>query len=259
MFYLALEKIASGYRDHIISVSNVDRQSALDNKLIDAKKITIVYNGLPQVPFLSKDEAKKELGLERVSPPLPLGEGRGEGSQSKFIVGSTSNFYRTKGLDILIDAVALMDEETKSKIQVAVIGEGPERKNLELRIKNFGLGNCVTLAGNISGVNKYLKAFDIFVLPSRKEGFPFAILEAMQAGLPIIATNVGGIPESLGNAGILIAPENPKALAGAMQSLLTDLPKQKELAQKAQERSKLFTEEKMLAETKKVYELVMEK
>lgn len=243
MFYLALEKIASGYRDHIIAVSNVDRQSALDNKLIDAKKITTVYNGLPQVPFLSLELARKELGLD----------------ENKIIVGSTSNFYRTKGLDILIDAVALMDEETKSKIQVAIIGEGPERKNLEVKIKNFRLENCVTLAGNISDVNKYLKAFDIFVLPSRKEGFPFAILEAMQAGLPIIATNVGGIPESLGDAGILIAPENPKALAGAMQSLLTDLPKQKDLAQKALQRSKLFTEEKMLAETEKAYELVMEK
>ena len=78
-------------------------------------------------------------------------------------------------------------------------------------------------------------------------------MEAMQASLPIIATNVGGIPEALGDAGILVKPENPQALAGAIQSLLSNIPKQKDLSQKALERSKLFTQEKMLAETEKIY------
>jgi glycosyltransferase involved in cell wall biosynthesis len=240
-FYLALEKIASGYRDFIITVSDADRQSALDNKLIAANKISTIHNGLPAIDFLPKDRARQELRLD----------------ETKIIIGNTSNFYRTKGLDILIEAIGKLRGEIGDRCQFVIIGEGAERNNLELRITDYGLKNSAILLGKKENAAVYLRAFDIFVLPSRKEGFPFALLEAMQAGLPIISTNVGGIPEALGDAGILIKPEDPQALAMAIQSLLSDVPKQKDFSQKALERAKLFTEEKMLAETEKVYKLMI--
>jgi len=270
-FYLALEKIASGYRDFIITVSDADRQSALNNKIIAADKIATVHNGLPPIDFLPKDRARQELGLPPVSLPLPPGEGRlalnpseasglgGEGFQNIFIIGNTSNFYRTKGLDVLIDAIAILDKKSPPDFQLAILGKGKLQKDLEQQIARLNLGAKIRLLTNLQRADIYLKAFNIFVLPSRKEGLPFALLEAMQAGLPIIATNVGGIPETLGDAGILIPPDDSRALAKAISDLLSDQTKQKELSQKALLQSKLFTEEKMLAETEKVYKLVIKK
>jgi len=296
-FYLALEKIASGYRNYIITVSDADRRSALNNKLIAADKISTIHNGLPKIDFLPKDRARQELGLtnplpnpppsdalgERekrtglspVPPPLPtcptklqrswMGEGRpvphrsqttgagGEGSQNGIIIGNTSNFYLTKGLDVLVNAIAMLDKKSPPDFFLAILGKGKLQKDLEQQIARLNLGAKIRLLTNLQRADIYLKAFDIFVLPSRKEGLPFALLEAMQAGLPIIATNVGGIPEALGDAGILVEPENPLALAGAIQSLQSNISKQKDLSQKALERSKLFTQEKMLAETEKIY------
>src|SRR5258708_19959060 len=86
----------------------------------------------------------------------------------------------------------------------------------------------------------FRSAFDTFILSSRKEGFPFVILEAMRAGLPIIATKVGGIPEALGNAGILVNPDDAQALARAMENLSADKNFRTTLSQPAQQQSKQF-------------------
>jgi glycosyltransferase involved in cell wall biosynthesis len=299
-FYLALEKIASDYRDFIITVSDADKNSALANNLIKPDKITTIHNGIGLIDFLTKDEARHTLklsddekpfsGTVDVSP-LPLLSSRAKpnasedesrdpstprlhssvgmthprvepsgimpSEENKIIIGTIANFYKTKGLDVLIKAMSLLDDNIKQKVHLAIIGSGPEFRNLELGIRNYGLEQTVKLLGKIDNTAQYLRAFDIFVLPSRKEGFPYALLEAMQAGLPIVATNVGGIPEALGDAGMLIKPENPKVLAGAIAYISQNQQKRTELSQKAPERSKLFTEEKMLAETKKVYERVL--
>jgi glycosyltransferase involved in cell wall biosynthesis len=236
-FYLAAEKLASGYRDYIITVSDADKNSALANNLISPNKVGTIHNGIGQIDFLNKQQARTDLKLP----------------DDKIIIGTLANFYKTKGLDVLIDAVALLDEDIQSKIQVVIIGDGSERKNLEFRIMNYELGNCVKLMGKIPDASKFLKAFDIFVMPSRKEGFPYAILEAMAAGLPIIASNVGGMPEALGNAGMIIKPEDPKALANAIKYLVGDNEKRNELSRTALQRSKLFTEAIMLEQTQEIY------
>jgi glycosyltransferase involved in cell wall biosynthesis len=91
---------------------------------------------------------------------------------------------------------------------------------LETTIKNGQLENDIILLGNIPNASKYLKAFDIFVLPSLKEGLPYVLLEATQAGLPIVASNVGGIPDIVGDKGILVPPKDPEALATAIKQTL---------------------------------------
>jgi len=236
MFYLALEKVASAYRDFIITVSDADKKSALDNKLIAPNKITTVYNGIPQIEFLTKQQARQELGLD----------------ENKIIVGNTSNFYNTKGLDILIQAVSLPDKNPADG-QFVIMGKGKLQGEIEQQISKLHLEPKIKLLTNLRQADIYLKAFDIFVLPSRKEGFPFALLEAMQAGLPIVATRVGGIPEALGEAGLLVEPENPSALALALNNLITNKNLADQYGQKALDRSKLFTETKMLEQTEKIY------
>lgn len=100
---------------------------------------------------------------------------------------------------------------------------------------------------------KFLKAFDIIVSPSRLEGFPFGLLEAMQSGVPIIATNVGGVPELLGEGGLLAEP-NPKSISQKLSELLQNKQLQSRISQESISQSKKFSNQSMIAETEKVYQ-----
>ncbi len=241
-FYLAVEKIASDYRDFIITVSDADKKSALDNKLITEEKITTIHNGLPKLNFLAKDEARDQLKIP----------------QNVLVCGNTSNFYKTKGQDVFIQAVTQLPKEILDKVLFVIFGNGPEFSKLKPLILNLKLTNSFRLLGQTKNAFQYLKALDVFILPSRKEGFPYSILEAMQAGLPIITTAVGGVPEALGTSGMLIKPEDPKALAGAITYLIANEQKRKELSELALQRSKLFSETRMLEETKAIYQQLLQ-
>ncbi len=236
-FYIALEKIASDFRDCIISVSEYDRNSAIKHKIINPEKLKVVYNGLPDLKFYEAKEAKNKLRL-------PL---------DKITVGCIANFYKTKGLDILIKAVGQLPSDAKSRCQVIICGSGPELENCKNLIKNLNLENIVSLPGQISKAYKYLKAFDIFAFPSRKEGMPFALLEAMQAASAIITTNAGGIPETVSNGAIIVEKENIRALSLALLELINNPAKRENLSFEALKRSKIFSEKNMLESTYQTY------
>jgi len=244
----------------IIAVSDRDRQSALANRLIAPEKITTIHNGIPAIDFLPCDEARKALGLSQpftATSPLPSPhEGMVSIERERLVFCTIANFYKTKGLDVLVEAVAMLDKEVRDKCLFAIIGEGTEKKKLEDRIQKLGLADIFKLLGNVPDASRYLKAFDAFILPSRKEGFPYTLLEALQAGLPIIATDVGGNSEAIGDAGILVRPEDPKSLAGAICQIINGSDNLVGFSQKAKTRSVDFTEERMLKETEKVYEKV---
>lgn len=225
-FYLALEKVASGYRDFIITVSDADRKSALKNKLISPNKIQTIHNGIGPIDFLPRDEARKQLGL-------PLG---------KKIMGVIANDYKTKGLDIVAKLKPVFGT------MIAVIGKVSGDKQSSQTIKYLGYKPNAAI---------YLKAFDGTMIPSKKEGFPYVALEAMQAGSAILATDVGGNKEALGDAGIIVEPNSPEALQKIIELEFINDNKIKELSEKSLARSKLFTEEKMFAETKKIYDLLL--
>ena len=104
------------------------------------------------------------------------------------------------------------------------IGEGEERVLLERQIQSLELKDKVFLAGAVPEAARYLKAFDIFILPSRKEGLPYTILEAGLAGLPVVASAVGGIPEIITSmeSGILIRARDPREIARALKFLINE-------------------------------------
>jgi len=245
-FYLALEKTASSYRDFIITVSDADKQSALDSNLIKADKIQTIHNGIAPINFLSKEQARTALGL----------------ANNKLVIGTIANFYKTKGLDVLVKAVSMLAYDIRNKIEVVIIGDGPESENLKLKIENLNLKEQFKLLGKIDNAGTFLKAFDVFTLPSRKEGLPYTLLEAMQAGLPIVASNVGGIAEALGDAGFLVRADDAQELSTVLSKIISDLNSHgpayfNELSHKAKQRAAMFTEEKMLSETGKVYQKLM--
>ena len=104
------------------------------------------------------------------------------------------------------------------------MGDGEERAKLEQQIAAHGLGNTVFLAGCIPDAARLLPAFDIFILPSLKEGLPYTILEALQARIPVVATSVGGIPDMIqsGKNGLLVPPQSSSALHSALTELIRD-------------------------------------
>jgi len=145
-------------------------------------------------------------------------------------------------------------ERMEKEFTVGTIGEATKNKGHKYLIeasKNFP-DIKLNIISNIPNASKYLKNFDIFVLPSLKEGLPYVILEAGLAGLPVIASNVGGIPEIIenGKEGLLVPPANPEELAVAIKKLIEDKTLRENLAKNLHEKiQREFSLEKMLKET----------
>lgn len=241
IIYIWAEKFSAKYKDKLICVSEFDRQIGIKNQISDENKFVTINNGILKLNFLLKDEAKKELAL-------PL---------NNTIIGTIANFYPTKGLTYLTQAAKIVTEKYPNTF-FRIIGFGQLKNQLDDEVKKLKLGDKLLIdkIETKDGGYKYLLAFDIYTLPSVKEGFPFAILEAMQAGLPIIATSVGGIPEMIinGTNGLLVPPADPQALAEAIIKLLEN----KELAKKFGDQAKIdvaqnFSLEKMIAKTSEIY------
>jgi len=145
----------------------------------------------------------------------------GEGAQS--IVVALARLQPEKGIDDLIDAVALLPADM-SGVRVVVAGAGPEEDRLRSRVVAVGLAERIHLLGHRSDIGSLLAAADIFCLPSRHEGLPVSLLEAMQAGLPCLATRVGGIPTVVedGRDGLLVDAGDPEDLALSLARLAAD-------------------------------------
>lgn len=241
LLYAAVERFSAKLRDFTITVSARDYQTGLKHHAVTKGKVKVIHNGIASIDFVERSQARKHLAC----------------LDNKIVFGSVGYFYPNKGFDILIDAVSTLPEDVQQKIQVVVIGTGQEFENCKLKIQNLGLTSIFILPGLVPEASRYLKAFDVFVLPSRKEGFSYTILEAMQAGLPIVATRVGGIPEAVGAEAILVEPQDPHALARALE-LVTQNPTERErLGHGALERSAEFNLTNMLGQTEQVYQAVM--
>jgi glycosyltransferase involved in cell wall biosynthesis len=123
-----------------------------------------------------------------------------------------------------------------------MVGDGPERKNLESLARSLGIFNAVLFTGVNLDVSTILPAMDAFILSSKTESFSNAILEAMAAGLPVIATDVGGNPESVlhGETGLLVPKENPEAMAKAMVELFNNPSKAASMGISGKKRVQIF-------------------
>jgi len=142
------------------------------------------------------------------------------GSPCKKLI-TVAHFDRFKGHEVLLKALRLVNPETPW--QCLLVGDGTERTAIEDAARAWGLDDRVQFLGSRSDVPDLLRQTDIFVLPSLWEPFGIAVLEAMAAGIPVIACRAGGIPEIItdGTTGLLVPPGNPEALAQAIQYLLS--------------------------------------
>jgi len=139
------------------------------------------------------------------------------------VLMATSRLHPQKGHRHLLDAFALLRASFPA-LRLAVVGDGSERQNLEEQARQLGLADSVAFTGFRADVADLLRAADLFVLPSLREGLPNTALEAMAAALPVVATAVDGVPEAVvaGETGLLVPPGNAARLRDAVARLLTE-------------------------------------
>jgi len=172
---------------------------------VPRERITVIPNGVDVARFGAG-------GADRG----PLGAVNGE-----TVIGSVGCLAARKDYATLLDALALLSARGR-RFHAALVGDGPERGELEARAARLGLTERTTFLGERPDVERLLPGMDVFVLSSREEGIPNALLEAMAAGRPAVATAVGGTPEVLedGVTGWLVPPADPAALADALEQTL---------------------------------------
>lgn len=176
------------------------------------------------------------------------------------LVATAARHHPVKGLDVLLAAVArLVREEHLPPFRVLLFGEGPDTELLRAQAKQAGVAEQVAFVGFRADVRDILAGVDLFVLPSRAEGFGLAALEAMAAGVPVVTTSVGNLPHLLdhGRAGILVPSEDAGALATALGDLLRNPERRLALGAAARARYlEAFTPERMAEETMAVWDAV---
>lgn len=191
----------------ILAVSREDRRRMIEIERISPEKVIFVPNGIPTPAPPSGADVREELGIDPEAP----------------VVGTVCGLRPAKALEVLIDAAEPLARRFPG-LMVLIVGSGPEADALERRIEQRGLAETVKLIGQRGDIPDVLRAFDLGVCCSDSEGSPLSVLEYMEAGLPVVATRVGGIPDfiSPGEQGLLVEPRDPGGLAAAIAELLSD-------------------------------------
>lgn len=235
-------RLARVFPDRIVANSRAVRSA-----LGDLGRISVVYNGLPAsafAPSAGREELRRELGA-----------GPGE-----VLVGTAGHFAPLKGQEDLVRAAArVLAAAPHARFALAGGAIYPAwrdyREAVLALIGSLGLDGRVVCPGNRDDLRAFLAALDVFVLPSRSEGFGRSALEAMAAGLPVVATAVGGVPEVVADSetGILVPPRDPGALSAAVLRLVRDGDLRKKLGAAGRERARLFTAERTVSGVVEVY------
>lgn len=218
--------IVNHMADAVIAVSaKMKDQAALEG--IGSEHVIVIQNGIESVSLegVNRSEVRKEAGLE---------------DKDIFLL-SVGRLVYQKAHQILVSAMPLVLSEFPD-VKLGICGDGLLRSQLELQIKELELVQNVRLLGKSDHVARFLSAADIFVLPSRWEGLPIALLEAMSVGLPIVATAVEGVDEVVldGEHGLLVDVEDVNGLAQAILQLLRNPEMRKKMGDASRARLQNF-------------------
>jgi glycosyltransferase involved in cell wall biosynthesis len=216
--YNHIDCLALRFGKKIIAVSDGIRRDLIRTG-IRPERITTIPNAVGAcAPAGESGRIRRLLGI-------------GEGER---VAGYAGRLSVEKGLVYLIEAVGILKGRGE-RFRLLIVGDGPERGSLEEMTRAKGVADMVTFAGFQADVEEWLGSMDIFVLPSLTEGTPMALLEAMSAGLPVLATAVGGVPLVVedGVNGLLAAPGDPQKLSEGLSLLLHDPSLRKKLGRAA--------------------------
>lgn len=218
-----------------IAVSQAVKDFMVESQISRADKIKVVYNAIEP----AKRKAKLFLG-------------------DKTVLGTVGTLNEHKGIQYLVRAMPKVRREFP-KVKLVIVGEGVYKKHLQQQVKKMRLERFIEFTGFVKDIEGEMIKFDIYVQPSLSESFGLAIVQAMNLGIPIVATNAGGIPEvvTTGKSGILVEAGKPEALADAILTLLRDETKARKMGKLAAEEAKIkFNIRSMVKETEEIYEKV---
>jgi len=241
------DRLLARFTDQIIALSEATRSSAAKELGVGLNKITVIYPGVDIGKFTireTKREVRNALNLPHDVP----------------IIGIVARLDPVKGHEYLLDAMLRVWNFIASA-KLMIVGAGPLEESLRSRVERLGLSKQVMFMGMRRDIPQLLKAMDIFVLPSLQEGFGMALLEAMVMGLPVIATNVGGIPEVVddGKTGILVPPRDPDALSEMILVLLKDEKQRHRMGMLGKEKAlSQFTAQHSVAQLQALYESLLQ-
>lgn len=209
---LRLQRLLNHFVDVFVANSEATREWARRVEGIVPGRLRVIHNGFGAAPRGADDETLRLRARQTLDLPLDAP-----------VVGIVANLRPVKRLDVFLRAAARAREALPTA-RFVIIGEGEERERLQTLARSLGLNGEVHFAGRRTDVSDLLPAFDVGVLSSDSESFSNAIVEYMAAGLPVVATDVGGCREALAGepGGILVAPGDAEALGRAMAEMLGD-------------------------------------
>lgn|GEM_PF-381596 len=251
--------------DSVIAISEAVKKHIVALEEVKEKKVKVVYNpvGSGQWAVHSGQFSVNRKQFELAVPngmnhsEEDITNGYGKKKKETFVFVTTCRLVPIKNLDRLINAfVGLSKENPDRELFLKIVGDGPDRKKLEYRAREQGIGNWIAFEGFQENVWPFLQVADAFILPSLSEGSSVSLAEAMIAGLPSIVTHVGGAIEILGDSqsGFLINPLDTDSIKSAMQQMI-DLNAQEHLAmsERAMEEAKRFSVNKYIESLMAIY------
>jgi glycosyltransferase involved in cell wall biosynthesis len=207
--------------DAFLAVSRQSRRAMVELEGIDPQLIRFVPLGIAAPPTTPGADVRAELGIVDGAP----------------VIGTACTLRPEKALEVLVRGAASLVEEFPD-LRVLIAGEGPDRPRVESLIDRLDLGRTVTLLGGRGDIPDFLRALDVAVCSSNWEGSPLSVMEYMEAGLPVVATRVGGVPDMIsdGVEGVLVPPGEPERIAAAVGELLRDPGLAAEMGRRGQTR-----------------------
>jgi glycosyltransferase involved in cell wall biosynthesis len=242
VFYSMLEHVAARWCDRVVSVSEFHRRWAQELGICGPDKILAIPNGIVVQNFdarTSPAEIRRNLGVE----------------QQDFVILSTGRLAHEKGLEHLIEAAAILRRK-RQRFRVVLAGDGPLRARLEGLARDLDVTDRVTFLGYREDISDLLAACDLVVLPSLREGLSIALLEAMAAGKPIVATNIGSNSSVATGAdmALLVPTCDPPALCDAILRFSQDPAMRARLGGNARRLFETrYTEDRMLNSYRRLY------
>ncbi|MBI2162331.1 MAG: glycosyltransferase family 4 protein [Candidatus Rokubacteria bacterium] len=239
--YLGIERRLSRWTHTIINVSRTQEAEALALRLVEPRQNVTVVNG---VDLDTQD---------RIVAAAPIPRERFGLGRDLFVLGTVARFDPVKRLDTLVSALRALE---RPRVSLLLVGGGPESDRLQRLVAAAHLGGRVIFAGWLDDSARVYPAIDLYVAVSAKEGLPLALLEAMGAGLAVVATDVPGHRDVVrdGETGLLVPAGDEQALAAAIETLMDDPVRRLQMGRAGRERVlKEFTVRSMVDKTAEIY------
>ena len=217
-----------------IAVSGAVKDFLVTSHISYPEKVVVIYNGISEV----KEQAQVLEDTKDIK------------------IATVGTLNAQKGMQYLIQSMPKVLKEFPG-VSLEIIGSGPYKRKLEKMVKKLKLGKCIKFAGFLPDISIYLAKFDLYVQPSLSESFGLAIVQAMSVGLPVVATETGGIPEvvTTGKTGILVPSKDSKALSSAILEIIRDPKMAQKMGETGRKDARLkFNLDDMITELEQIYE-----